>query len=69
MRVIPTIEMEAYLEESKEVIQLLLLCAAVETHATCIQEDTDESYAEVVIRHIDRAWLARVRTTLRYVWG
>ena len=69
MRVILTIEVEAYLEESKEVIQLFLLCAAIETHATCIQEDTDESYAEVVIRHIDRARLAREGTTLRYVWG
>ena len=67
MRVVRTIEVEAYLEESEEVIQLLLLSATIEAHATRVQEDAYKANTEVVIRHIDRALLTGERTALRYV--
>jgi hypothetical protein len=53
-----------YLEKGQEIVQLLLLGAMIEAHATRIEEDTDKTDAEEIIWHINRARVLRQRTSV-----
>ena len=54
-----------YLEKGKEIVQLLLLCAVVEAHATRIKEDADKADPEEIIWHVNSAQVLWQRASIR----
>ena len=53
-----------HLEEVQVVVQLAFLRSSIETHATSVQQDTDEPDPKEVVGHVNLARVSRERTTV-----